>query len=72
MYSMQLRVEKDPLTGRDIGKECWNGHHDEGCDEDLCKCLCHERRASVARKMTGVNAKCSHVRPNVEAVPSTR
>jgi len=57
MHSMQLRVEKDPLTGRDISKKCWNGHHQQGqlpgdsddgcCPEEMCRCLCHERGGSA-------------------------
>ena len=58
MHTMQLRVEKDPLTGRDISAACWNGHHQKGvgpfarkveaeggkcCTEEMCQCLCHDR-----------------------------
>ena len=53
MYRPALRVEKDPLTGRDISAACWNGHHDEGCDEDLCKCLCHERTPELSPEDVG-------------------
>lgn len=56
MHIMQLRVERDPLTGRDISKACWNGHHQQStrdferededcCHEEMCKCFCHERTA---------------------------
>lgn len=55
MHIMQLRVERDPITGREISKECWNGHHDNpgsamdgACQEVMCKCLCHERTPDSA------------------------
>lgn len=59
MHIMQLRVEKDPLTGRKISKACWNGHHQQSqgeraryeevkcCQEEMCKCLCHDRVESA-------------------------
>jgi hypothetical protein len=47
---------RDPITGRDLSPQCWNGHHEKlvyypdygteqiGCDEKhLCGCLCHPR-----------------------------
>jgi hypothetical protein len=52
---------RDPITGRDISPQCWNGHHEElvyypgygteqiGCDEKhLCGCLCHPRNQVAA------------------------
>lgn len=49
---------RDPITGRDISAQCWNGQHQRivqydvgwqrwseqvGCCDEKCGCLCHPR-----------------------------
>jgi hypothetical protein len=41
---------RDPITGRDISAQCWNGQHSAflwgetfGCCDKDCGCLCHPR-----------------------------
>lgn len=45
---------KDPITGREISDECWNGFHRDakdregwpiGCKIYTCRCGCHEQLA---------------------------
>ena len=35
-------TQKDPLTGRHICRDCWDGKHKRGvCTEKECKCECY-------------------------------
>lgn len=45
--------DKDPITGREISKKCWNGLHENPDDPykdthcsslQYCKCFCHDYR----------------------------
>jgi hypothetical protein len=65
---------RDPITGRDISPQCWNGHHEEmvyyieygdseliGCDGSDCGCLCHPRnQAEPVPVVPGFEDPCAY------------
>jgi hypothetical protein len=67
---------RDPITGRDISTQCWNGSHARivhfegygeswsekfGCAESDCGCLCHPRnQVEPVSVVPGFEDPCSY------------
>jgi hypothetical protein len=65
---------RDPITGRDVSRQCWNGYHARtvhfelygalwsekfGCDDSDCGCLCHPRnQVEPAPVIPGMDDVC--------------
>lgn len=44
--SPALVLRDDPMTGRKVSPQCWDGQHGNSCKAgpDVCQCMCHDWR----------------------------